>query len=136
MPERHAAAAVVHRGDEVLVTRRPEDGLLGGLWDFPGVSIPRAPREGPERSAARRLLRERVADELGLDVSVGRRMRAVRHAFSHFRLTLVVHEARWRAGELADDGSGLWVPPGRLGELAFPAYCRSVLTDLRASERG
>ena len=46
MPEAHAPSppvpvvcALLLRGDEVLLARRPEGKRLGGLWEFPGGKV-------------------------------------------------------------------------------------------------
>lgn len=44
LPHRQAVAAVVREGDNLLISRRPESGLLGGLWGFPGATRSRESR--------------------------------------------------------------------------------------------
>ena len=121
-PERLEAAAVVRRGGRVLVLRRPSDGLLGGLWDFPSVALS---SPAPPAAALARTLRERF----GLECRVGEEMRVLRHTFSHFRLRLAVHGARWRSGEVARRRAHRWVGPGGFDDLAFPAYLRRLIDE-------
>ena len=54
-------AAVISRGDKLLVCQRPPHKRHGGLWEFPGGKV--EPNEDDE-TAVRRELRE----ELGLDL--------------------------------------------------------------------
>ena len=121
-PERVEAAAVVRRGREVLVLRRPSDGLLGGLWDFPSVRL--SPPTPPAEALA-----DALRERFGLDCRVGEEMRLLRHAFSHFRLRLAVHEARWRSGEVACRQPHRWVGAGAFGDLAFPVYLRRLIDE-------
>jgi A/G-specific adenine glycosylase len=84
----HVFASVIalsHRG-RWLVQRRPSRGLLGGLWELPGGKI--EPGESPE-VAVRRELRE----ETGLTVGAVEPVGSVRHAYSHFTVTLHVFRA-------------------------------------------
>ncbi|MDE2877519.1 A/G-specific adenine glycosylase [Candidatus Palauibacter soopunensis] len=120
-PERVEAAAVVRRGGRVLVLRRPSDGLLGGLWDFPSVALSSPTLPAP---ALARVLRE----GLRLDCRVGEEIRVLRHTFSHFRLRLVVHWARWRSGEVTER-QHRWVGRGEFGDLAFPVYLRRLIDE-------
>lgn len=55
-------AALVSRGDELLVCQRPLDKRHGGLWEFPGGKC-----EGKETLAA--AVRRELNEELGVDVT-------------------------------------------------------------------
>jgi len=103
-------AAVIARGDEVLVTRRPPGSHLEGLWEFPGGKVHKG--ESPE-GALRREIREELdaAITIGpliLDTSHEYEDRAVRLRFYTCRLTSRPHptlgqEIRWVAREALDD---------------------------------
>lgn len=54
-------AAVISRGDQLLVCQRPLHKRHGGLWEFPGGKV--EPDESDEDSARREL-----AEELGVEV--------------------------------------------------------------------
>lgn len=131
IPHRDVAVGVVWRGERVLVQRRPEGGLLGGLWEFPGGKV--EPGERP-RDAVSREIRE----ETGLRVAVGELVERVEHAYSHFRITLHAYHARHVSGEPRPRAATAWrwAEPSRLHELAFPAANRRVLEALaRAAPR-
>lgn len=121
-PERSEAAAVIHREENVLVIRRPSHGLLGGLWDFPGISLDVA-------SVPARALADGLEASLGLTLDVGDEIRLVRHVFSHFRLRLAVHTATWRGGDVRTDLQWRWADKQDLRRLAFPVYQRRLITD-------
>jgi A/G-specific adenine glycosylase len=74
------AAVVRHRG-RVLVRRRPEGELLGGLWEFPGVEAGLAHRGGEA-------LEEVLEQAVGWRVKVGGRLGEFRHAYTHFSVTV------------------------------------------------
>ena len=126
-PTRTAAAAVLWRGGEVLFVRRPERGLLGGLWDLPGT----APRTGADRLDPAELLRA-LKRILGVEAELDGRdpIAEIRHTFSHFRLELAVWETRWVSGDPTGGGGAAWVAHPRFDELAVPTYLRSVLPSL------
>ena len=81
IPHYTVTAAVIRRGDLVLIARRPSKGLLGGLWEFPGGKV----EPGEELSAG--LARE-IREELGTDILVGEAFGIYEHAYTHFRVTL------------------------------------------------
>ncbi len=49
-------AAVIFDGEKVLITRRPDDKLHAGLWEFPGGKVD--PGEGPEEALCREIREE------------------------------------------------------------------------------
>jgi A/G-specific adenine glycosylase len=129
LPHHDIAAALVWRGPRLVIARRPEEGLLGGLWEFPGGKVETG--ETPSEAA-----RREVREELGIGIEILGEAGATRHAYSHLRITLHLFHARWLEGELATDetGSPLWVLPQDLGRYAFPAANQAVIGRLVLGE--
>ena len=128
LPHRDIGAAVVWREGRVLIARRPEEGLLGGLWEFPGGKV--EPGETPGQAA-----RREVREELGVDVEIIEPVDRVRHAYSHFRITLHLFHARWLSGgppvklegEYEEGESPRWTCPADLSRYAFPAANHGII---------
>ena len=83
-----AAGLIRDRAGRLLIAQRPLDGLLGGLWEFPGGKL-----EAGE-SLAECLARE-LREELAIRVEVGELFQVVNHAFTHFRMTLHAFDCRY-----------------------------------------
>jgi A/G-specific adenine glycosylase len=81
IPHFVVTAAVIRRGSQVLIARRPSKGLLGGLWEFPGGKV----EPGEELPAG--LIRE-IREELGTHILVGEAFGIYEHAYTHFKVTL------------------------------------------------
>lgn len=81
VPHYIVAAAVIQRNGHVLIAQRPQGGLLGGMWEFPGG------KQKPGESLEACLKRE-ICEELGVDIQVGDHLGMYEHAYSHFRVTL------------------------------------------------
>ena len=79
---------VLNAAGEVLIDQRLEEGLLGGMWEFPGGK-----QEAGETIGAC-IDRERM-EELGITVQVGEELITVDHAYSHKKLRFVVHLCTW-----------------------------------------
>jgi len=124
-PRPHVVAAVVvlERGGRWLVQRRPSEGLLGGLWEFPGGKV--EPGETPV-AAARRELRE----ETGIRAPRLEARGVVDHAYSHFTVTLHVFAGSLK--ERPTGGRGRWVTPGGLARLPRPKATEKVVDLLRS----
>lgn len=82
------AAVLVHKGDEVLLVRRPDGGRWAGLWDFPRFSL-----HGTAPAAMRRELAEKVRTSTDVTVAVGRHVTTLTHGVTRFRITLECYEA-------------------------------------------
>jgi A/G-specific adenine glycosylase len=120
----HVVASVValERGGRWLLQRRPADGLLGGLWEFPGGKV--EPGETPAAAAVREL-----REETGAEVDRLRPVGTVRHAYSHFSVDLHVFQGQTDAA-LPATASRRWVTPESLLELPLPAATHKVLVTL------
>jgi len=125
LPTRHCAIGVIIRDGQLLVTRRPSRGLLGGLWEFPGGKI----QEGESAEAA--CLRE-LREEVNLTVGIVTRLATVRHAYTHFRVILEVFICRWVSGTIILNGSVdyRWLDPAQLAGLPFPRANRRFIPQL------
>lgn len=87
-------AAVIWRDNKVLIARRPEKGLLGGLWEFPGGKVE------ADESLPQALVRE-IHEELGAAIKVGDPCGVFRHAYTHFRIELHAFLCELQEGEPA-----------------------------------
>jgi len=128
IPHYDVTAAVIRRGNKILITQRPEKGLLGGLWEFPGG------KREKEESLAECLKRE-IKEELDLEIQVEEApFLKVKHAYSHFRITLHCFFCRRPSGRIKLKGvkDFRWVFPFELVDFAFPRADQKVIAYLTA----
>jgi A/G-specific adenine glycosylase len=127
-PSVQAAAAVINENGSVLIGRRPEHKLLGGLWEFPGGKL--EPEEDLETCLKRELL-----EELDIHIEVGEKLGSFDHAYSHFAITLHAFECRRTKGnpKLRDHTALEWVPLAKLSEYPMGKVDR-MIADLLAME--
>ena len=120
-----AVAALVRRGARVLAVRRPERGILGGLWDLPGGPL----RRGEEPALA---LRRRIREGLALELRRVEEAGSVAHVFTHQRLRLRLFRAEAAPGRVRRLGyaSHRWLPPAALARLPSGALLRRALAAL------
>ncbi|MFO0581063.1 MAG: (deoxy)nucleoside triphosphate pyrophosphohydrolase [Anaeromyxobacter sp.] len=120
----HVVAAVVRRGDEILISRRPDRPGKPGQWEFPGGKVEVGEGE-PEA------LRRELLEELGCDARVDRLL--LRHA--HAYPDLEVELAFWACALLgAPRAIGVaelaWARVGTLSGYDFLEADRAVLPEL------
>ena len=97
----------------VLVRRRPNEGLLGGMTEFPSTCW-RAEAWSVEEAVRQQPLAGRWFPLPGV----------VRHTFTHFHLELMV--LRGRVHGSAEPADGSWCPPRDLPLLALPTLMKKV----------
>ena len=119
---------VLNAARDVLIDQRLEEGLLGGMWEFPGG------KQEQGETIETCIVRE-LREELGIAVTVGAELITVDHAYSHKKLRFVVHLCDWVSGEPQPLASQQvrWVSPGDLGNYAFPAANARIIEALLGS---
>lgn len=125
-----AVAAWLERDGRVLVVRRPEHGLMAGLWELPGGEI--ALDDEPKDRLA-----EILQASVGLEILGAESIGQVEHLFTHRRLALDVFRCRLapkgrvrRGGPVAHR----WVAPGAVLDLAHAGPTRKALALLGVTE--
>jgi len=123
VPEVIVAVGIVRDGDgRIFVQRRPPEGLLGGMWEFPGGKV-----EAGETPAE--ALRREMREETGWNVAVGAPVAVVRHAYSHFRVVMHAFECAGASGPpcLRAADAWAWASPDDMRRYAFPRANRKIL---------
>lgn len=116
VPEYNVSVAVITRGDTFFIQKRPADGHLGGMWEFPGG------KSNDGESPAETVARE-CREELGIEVRVLEELARVNHAYSHFKikLTVFVCDAGEQAVRPLDGQDHQWIAVEDIPRFPFPA---------------
>jgi A/G-specific adenine glycosylase len=129
IPHHDVVAGVIgNREGKLLVGRRPEEGLLGGLWEFPGG------KREPGETLAGALARE-IRGKLGIEIEILGRIGTIRHGYSHFRITCHAYRCRKTRGRLRPGGTRRWVTAEELETYALPRVDRKLLEVLGKHRR-
>ena len=116
LPHKQIGVAVIYDNDgRILIDRRKQEGLLGGLWEFPGGKI--EPNEAVEDCVKRE-----IKEELDIEVAVNDRLITVNHTYSHFKVTLNVFNCTYLSGEPKpiECDEIKWVTLDEIGNYPFP----------------
>lgn len=125
LPKHALAAGVVIKNSRLLITRRPENGLLGGLWEFPNGPIDTL--EAPD-AACLRHVKTMTGVTAEIDAFVGR----IRHAYTHFKLTMNVYACQYVSGRVRLTGPSAyrWVAFDEIGAYPLPKVIHKSLPAL------
>ena len=116
---------VIRQNDTVLLTKRPEKGVLAGMWEFPGVDM--LP-EDPVHSLA--VWEDRF---FPLDPDTVRSLFTATHVFTHIKWTMHVYVAS-PAGTIPSGDVRVWADRETLKNMALPSAFRRIREYIFASE--
>ncbi len=125
VPTYHIAAGVVFKKGQFLITRRKPEGLLGGLWEFPGGKIQKG--ETPEAACIRE-----IKEEISLEVKVTEKLTTVKHAYTHFKIIMDVFVCDYIKGRIRLDGPDAfnWINFKQIEDYPLPKATLKALPHL------
>lgn len=135
-PHYDVVAGVIRRPEDgrLLIAQRRDEGLLGGLWEFAGGKV----EAGETHSHA---LQRELAEELGIRVAVGALCARVKHAFTHFKITLHAYHCTYLgalppydAPQALQVQAWQWVTEDELTRYSFGKADRAVIAMLKAEK--
>jgi 8-oxo-dGTP diphosphatase len=124
-------AAVVRRGDAILITRRPDRPGKPGQWEFPGGKV----EAGESEEDA---LRRELAEELGCDAAVGPLLLRHAHSYPELEVDLAFYAcALQAAAEPRPIGVAeiAWAATGTLSRYDFLEADKAILPELERLAR-
>lgn len=127
VPQYRVAIGVVEKNGRLLITRRAQNGLLGGLWEFPGGKL----KSG---ESAEKACRREIMEETGLAVHIEQHLARIRHAYTHFKIVADVFFCRYASGRvhLNSAEAHRWVTAEQLDAYPFPGANRKFMDRVKA----
>ncbi len=143
---------VLRMGGATLLVKRPEEGLLAGLWEFPRAALGDEGAKTPERIfpvlASLGVIEESPAPDLGSEAKLRgdliggvriERLGTVDHRFSHLIWRLDVLRVEVSASHRMDaaerpEGTGRWTPDSMVDTMALPKVMQNVWELVKAHE--
>ncbi|GAB4128757.1 MAG: A/G-specific adenine glycosylase [Sideroxydans sp.] len=116
LPERHAVFLLLMHGDDLLLEKRPSNGIWGGLWCPPQFDGEAAAREWFGRH--------------GMQARDGARLPTFTHAFTHFRLHVTPLQIRLVRKPTVTPPGSVWLEMEEALRAALPTPVRSLLRRL------
>jgi len=123
-----AAIGIIGDNGRVFIQKRPPEGLMASLWEFPGGKV--KGKESPEKC-----LRRELREELGMQVAVIEKLAVIQHAYTQFRVRLHAYRCELDPPNqeiiLEAAVEGRWVSLDELDNFAFPSANRRLIHILR-----
>ena len=115
LPEYQMVAGIIHNDNQILITQRKPDGLLGGLWEFPGGRI-------QVKETAKQACVRSIQEETNLLVDSIQYLTRIKHAYTHFKIVMDVFHCHYQSGEvtLNEAVDYRWITADQIDQFPFP----------------
>jgi A/G-specific adenine glycosylase len=145
-PELNCDMLLLRHGDSVLLQRRPDKAIWGGLWSLPESTwrprekISQATENNFSNLTAKELLRLVLPDQKTATISKScqsiERGLEIKHVFTHRRLWIQIwHVTSCDAVKFAGEDLK-WIPLRQLGKYGLPQPIKLLLQDLNLARDG
>ncbi len=123
-----AVLGIIKEDGRYLIQKRPSNGLLPDLWEFPGGK--REPKETLEQT----LIRE-IKEELGTEILEAHPLITVRHAYTRFLVTLHAFECKLRKKPNTRKKNMRWVTLKGLRRFPLPSGNAKIVRFLEERDK-
>ena len=127
IPHKFIGVAVIWNEErQILIDRRLPEGILGGLWEFPGGKL--EPGETIEEC-----IKREIWEEIGIVIEVGEHLITIEHTYTHLRVTLTVHQCRHLTGipQPLESDEIRWVKLDEIDQFTFPKANEKIIDFLK-----
>jgi 8-oxo-dGTP diphosphatase len=131
-PHKIIGVAVIWSDQEqILIDRRRPEGVMGGLWEFPGGKIEHG-------ETVEECIQREIYEELGIVIEVGEHLITIDHSYTHLHVTLTVHHCRLVTGvpQPLECDEIRWVSLDDLEKFAFPQANSQIIAALKGTGEG
>ncbi|MEH2069325.1 MAG: 8-oxo-dGTP diphosphatase MutT [Nostoc sp.] len=113
---------------QILIDRRRPEGMMGGLWEFPGGKIELG-------ETIQECIQREIYEELRIVIEVGEHLITIDHTYTELRVTLTVHHCRYLTGvpQPLECDEIRWVSLEELEQFTFPKANIQIITALKES---
>lgn len=126
VPTYNIVVGLIYFNNKLLIAKRKDDQMLGGLWEFPGGKI-------NENETEKQALIREIKEEVNLDISINQKLGTIKHAYSHFKINLHAYICTSTTqNAVALSASKLkWINENDLENYAFPTANKKLFKLLK-----
>ena len=124
-PHFNIGVGVIWKKNKILIAKRKEDQMLGGLWEFPGG-------KQKENECITTTIKREIKEETSLEVIVKSPYAIIKHAYSHFKITLHAYKCIYKEGIAKKNTSDdiKWIPIEKLNYYPFPTANKKLIKSI------
>lgn len=143
-------------GERILLMQNPLEGMLAGLWGFPGIELTpekwqqtgvrqnlsdRSSRAQPDLfqettdnpevwEKMKNQLINYLAEDLGVEITVGALMGVTEYTFTHRKWTMPLIKCRFVGAKSQSSVNVAWVTPEEFADYAIPTVYQRVIREV------
>ena len=118
--QRYRACAVIRCNNKLLFSKRLENSLLEGLWEFPSV-------ESDTKKKLKGTLEEHLERNYGIKVTLGKEIHQLEHRYTSFKTRVGFYQAALEAPGKKSNETTSWVEIPKIEDLALPRPYRRFI---------
>ena len=120
------AGFIVNRKNNFLITKRPNNKMLGGLWELPGGK-----REKGE--SLKDSLKREIKEEINIEINVNQKIGMIQHSYSHMNINLHGFICDIKKGKIrkreCDDTK--WINMKQIDNFSFPKASHKLFSIIK-----
>ena len=118
--------AILPYENQIVVRKRPSQGLMGGLWEFPLLEV-------SHEKDLENQLSEELKQNWNLTCQSLKHFTTIKHTYTSFKAT--VHCYLGQGLKIPEElPSGQWHPIEELHQLPFPSFLKKLLSYLKENQ--
>ena len=112
-PHYHVAAGLIWRGGTFYIQKRKSEGMLAGLWEFPGSKK----RKGERLENA---LKRGIQKDCGISIKIINKIGRVEHVYTHFSITFHGFNCIEEGKKIVHSNKSNWIDKTEFNKYTFP----------------
>mgnify|MGYP001193516762 CR=1 FL=1 len=124
-PHYEVVVGIIWKNDKILISKRKQGGLLGGLWEFPGGKM-------QNNETKEECIRREVKEELNININPYQYINSINHAYSHFSISMHAFHCHFISGsaKAVTCDKFMWTKVDNIVKLPFPKANHKIFNDL------